>query len=85
MLNSSKECSYVVDYAKKFISRSMLTLHNVENVKPPDKFLGIATITLSKSIINEILSSNTDAALNDLKEGVFVYKVINGTIGQRYV
>lgn len=49
----------------------------------PNKQLGITTISLKQDIVKELLTKYVDIPEN-LTHGIFVWKVKNGTIAQRF-
>lgn len=71
-----------LDYVKNFLHRSLLTSKGNEEKGPNEKFFGIATITLNKTIIDEIVMEH-QIVPKDLQQGVLIYKVINGTVAHK--
>lgn len=72
-----------LDYVKKFLDRSVLSVRALKQQKPKEKFLGITTIALNKEIVKELLFDE-HFITTGVDHGVLIWKVMEGTVAMRY-
>lgn len=71
-----------IDYAKRFVGRSILTATTGVTRAPPQKQLGITTISITQDIVKDLLQKYRSIP-DSVTQGIFVWKVINGTLAQK--